>query len=349
MNKKNIVFNWDSIGHERILDLLEHFIVTDNLSHAYIFYGRSDLGKHRVIESFIQNILCFSVNKNTLYSGDFPCGKCDHCRQIRNSVHPDIQFVEREIDSKTGHLKKNISIEQIRVFIDNLRKAAFLNSYKFGIIKNAHLLSEGAFNSLLKTLEEPSKKTILILDVLSNWDIPKTILSRCQPIYFYPVGKSAIRNFCNKNGVESNRAEDMVYLSYGYPDRVLGFLDDIQSFTEYKEKIEFFIKICRMPIYERFKELELVLQSKKGVTVQLKYIQELLQIWVLIMRDILLVKYSLGGYVSHGFVLNDLQEIGNQYSIKECLQIMSMIKKIQNLLKYNINPQLAIENVLLTI
>lgn len=184
----------DIIGHKNITSFLEKSVKNGEISHAYLFYGPSHLGKKAVASHFAEVILG---------------------RPIAN--HPDVYLVGRERDEKESKLAKNISIEQIRELERKLSLSSFLNSYKIGIIEEAETMSEEAANSLLKTLEEPTPKTVIILLSTSTSALPATIVSRCQTLKFLPVAKEKIYDHLLNLGAGRDEARDLSGISFGKP------------------------------------------------------------------------------------------------------------------------------------
>ena len=131
------------IGHERATSYLEKILANKKMAHAYLFEGISGLGKRTVAEIFAAGILG---------------GDADKLR-----LHPDFIFLELGINEKTGKVKKNIGIEEVREVIRRLSFTPMQSSFKVAIIDNAETLSIEAANALLKTLEEPSGRACIIL------------------------------------------------------------------------------------------------------------------------------------------------------------------------------------------
>ncbi len=165
---------WPVIGHKNIIKFLQKSIEADRISHAYLFVGPNYLGKKLMANYFIQSLLC---QNNEV----FPCNNCSNCHNFNRGLYLDFYKI------KTEEGKKNISVEQIRELRDKIKNTSFSGSYRIALIEGAKKLSLPAANSLLKTLEEPGKKTIFIL-ISDYFDfIPATVMSRCQIINFNPV------------------------------------------------------------------------------------------------------------------------------------------------------------------
>ncbi|MCX6800521.1 MAG: AAA family ATPase, partial [Candidatus Falkowbacteria bacterium] len=182
--KKTINIKWPLIGNDHIFKFLDKQIREKNPAQVYIFSGISNVGKTKTATHFAKSLLCLQEPQ------EVPCDQCLSCLNItreRNN-HSDLYYLKREDD------KKNISIEQVRDFIHKISLSSFQNGFKIGIIKNAHYLNINGHNALLKTLEEPNKKVVIILTTSNIDQIPNTVLSRSQVLRFRPVDQNLINN-----------------------------------------------------------------------------------------------------------------------------------------------------------
>ena len=157
------------VGQTHIVDTLKNAITHDRLTHAYIFSGPRGTGKTSVARILAKSLNC----REKL--GVSPCLTCDICQHITNGTSVDI--VEIDAASNTG-------VDNIRSLNDTVNFSPVECRYKLYIIDEAHMLSTGAFNALLKTLEEPPENTIFILATTEPHKIPITIHSRCQHLHF---------------------------------------------------------------------------------------------------------------------------------------------------------------------
>ena len=163
----------DVIGQDHITSTLKNEIMTERLSHAYLFIGSRGTGK-----TTCARILAKAVNCPHVHEGE-PCNECDVCKSIDAGTALDIT----EIDAAS-----NNGVDNIR----DLREEANFNpsetKYRVYIIDEVHMLSTGAFNALLKTLEEPPAHVKFILATTEAHKMPATILSRCQRFDFKRIG-----------------------------------------------------------------------------------------------------------------------------------------------------------------
>lgn len=183
------------VGHTPNLQLLSDLLARNQLPHALLFTGPSGVGKSLVARDFAQTLLC---TKRSILDGSTyrPCENCISCQKVARNQHPDLFVVEPE-----NHILK---IEAIRNLKEKLALKPFESSLKIAILNQADCLNAAASNALLKTLEEPSAGTLLILTSSSPHRLLKTILSRCQKIYFSPLKDFEVIQILKQNFPERN-------------------------------------------------------------------------------------------------------------------------------------------------
>ena len=167
----------DIVGQDRIITTLINQITSGRIPHAYLFCGSRGTGKTTTAK-----VLSRAINCTNSPDGE-PCGECDACRQLSGENNLDIV----EIDAAS-----NNGVDEIRDLRDKVKYPPTVGRYKVYIIDEVHMLSIGAFNALLKTLEEPPAHAVFILATTEPQRLPATILSRCQRFDFKRIPAATI-------------------------------------------------------------------------------------------------------------------------------------------------------------
>lgn len=213
----------DIVGQSYIIKTLKNEIVNKKVSHAYLFYGPRGTGKTTMAKTFAKLVNCKNVTDSK------PCEKCDSCLLFNDKSNPDII----EIDAAS-----NNGVEEIRSIRDNVSLMPSVSNYKVYIIDEVHMLSSGAFNALLKTLEEPPKHVIFILATTEFYKVPETIVSRCQIFEFERLSDNVIyerlKYIANKENIIIDDPTLLLIAKYsngGLRDSI-GMLDKLASASD---------------------------------------------------------------------------------------------------------------------
>ena len=208
-------------GQDVIVKTLKNVIKNDKLSHAYLFTGPRGTGKTSSAKLFAKAINCLN-NKD----GD-ACNECENCKSFNNNSNPDII----EIDAAA-----NNGVDEIREIKNKVSLVPSMSKYKVYIIDEVHMLSIGAFNALLKTLEEPPEYIIFILATTEPQKIPATIISRCQRFDFKSIShdkmKQCLENIISKENItiDDGAIEEIINNSKGGMRDAIGLLDQASAF-----------------------------------------------------------------------------------------------------------------------
>ena len=167
----------DVIGQPHVVQTLVNSIATKRIAQAYLFSGTRGVGKTTVARILAKALNCERGPTGT------PCGTCSNCLEIAQGTSVDVM----EIDGAS-----NTSVDDVREIRENVKFAAFRGKYRVYIIDEVHMLSNSAFNALLKTLEEPPPHVVFIFATTEIHKIPATILSRCQHYNFRRIPRTEI-------------------------------------------------------------------------------------------------------------------------------------------------------------
>ncbi len=219
----------DVYGQKIIVETLKNVIKKNKLTHAYLFIGPRGTGKTSIAKIFAKTINCINP-KNGI-----SCEKCEICKN--NNLNENIDIIEMDAASNNG-------VDEIREIKNHVTLLPTISKYKIYIIDEVHMLTTGAFNALLKTLEEPPKHVIFILATTEPHKIPLTIISRCQSFEFKPIPKNIIKKrlkyICEKEKIKiDEKSLDLIAIdSNGGMRDAIGLLDQLNAYSSSNIKFE---------------------------------------------------------------------------------------------------------------
>jgi DNA polymerase-3 subunit delta' len=335
-------YNWGIIGNQKISHFLQKSLDNNKLSHAYLLSGSAHLGKSLMAEKFIASILCTDYQRqNQAEIKAVPCQQCIFCTQLAKGIHPDVYFLKKEEE------QKNISVEQVREMQKFLYLTSFLNSYKVALINNSEELSESAQNALLKVLEEPRSKTILILICRDYNLLLPTIISRCQVLKFLPLSTEDIFQYLLKIGANREQARIYSAISHGQIGSAVNFFNNPDSFNFYLEQTRQLISLLEDNLASKFKTLENWLVDFATPIEKIEFLNSQLTAWQILLRDILFLQHNAGHLISNLHFQKKLEDLAPRYKTAKVLALLKQIVQVKQILIYNINPRLAVENLVL--
>jgi len=286
------------VGHQKQWKMLKKITEAGEFSHAFLFSGQAKLGKKKVALEWLSLIFGQSLQRG----------------------HPDLILIEPE--------NKEIQIGQIRDLIWKLSLKPYSAPIKAALINESHLMNQEAQTSLLKTLEEPRGKTLLILVSDSPEYLLPTIISRVQTVKFYPVEKEEIRAFLQRSKVLQKETEEIVEVSSGKPGKTIDMLADSKKLPEFNQKIKEISRISDSSLAVKF-------QYAKDLAEDPGKIKETLDLWLSYFRKILLSR------------VKDGKESG-KYSSASLKNILNLIQETRLFIsRTNVSARLALERLML--
>ncbi len=341
----------DVIGQDFIVKTLKNQIKTDKLTHAYLFCGPRGTGKTSTAKIFAKAVNCtHSTDGN-------PCGMCAECVAL-GEANTDIV----EIDAAS-----NNRVEEIRDLREKVQYAPLISKYKVYIIDEVHMLTESAFNALLKTLEEPPKHVIFILATTEIHKLPATILSRLTRFDFklLPVNTlmEHLKNVFNQKGIkyDEKSVQLIAKACEGSVRDMLSIADSVASFCDYNITVEAteeviglsskdsikntLLAISKNDVASLFKHVKTTLERGKNVQVLCKEMADFI-------KNLIMIKVGVGDYSILNILPGEFasySEIASLFDMEYLKTGFSRFAQIELDLKYSLNPENLFETVCLSL
>ena len=325
---------WEIFGHDWAVKLLKIHAAGEKLRHAYLFVGPVGIGRRTLALHFAQALNC----QRAPAPGEF-CGECRDCRGIQKMQHPDLSLVKPE----EGH--QDILIDQVRALQHTLALAPYAAAYRVALLPDFQHVTIQAQNALLKTLEEPPEKVILLLTVNAAESLLPTIVSRCEVIRLRPASLRDTQDFLQSNrGLDEDQARLIAHLSGGRIGAALHMVEDPHLLDGRRETIDTLLNLLPARRYERFSYAD-DLSRPYGQARQ--QAGSALSIWLSFWRDVFIC--SSGSTLP--LVNLDLQpEVDHIASMVELQEARSLVIAHENAieqLERNANIRLLLETLML--
>jgi len=333
------------VDQEKPVRLLSSILQKGNIPHALLFTGIEGVGKRETANLFAMACNCHAITFPEIPHSDtetdhkhgssssWPCGVCKSCRKIISGNHPDVISIQPD--------KTRIKIGQIRDLFHTLALKPYEAKYRVVIITDAHALNPEAGNALLKVLEEPPDRTILVLTALHLHDLLPTIASRCQHIRFNPISHAVLTDFLvRQKGISSGEADLLATLAKGSLSRTRalvasGWIQQRAWILGMLGKKDPTGQTTLESVTTRLAFSEKLIQNKDGIAETL----DILKIWF---RDLMIYPLSPDRVIN-----KDLSHILKQHSqeteMDDLLSAYDAIQSAQEKINGNANPRLTLD------
>lgn len=331
-------------GQKHITTTLQNALKSGKIQHAYLFSGPRGTGKTSIAKIFAKAVNC---EKAPI---DNPCNICESCKGIQDGSISDVI----EIDAAS-----NNGVDEIREIRDKVKYLPGYVKFKVYIIDEVHMLSPGAFNALLKTLEEPPAHVIFILCTTEPQKIPLTIHSRCQRFDFKDITPVDIISKLNeiigqeKIQIDGDAIEQIAIYAEGGLRDAIGLLDQANAYSPLKISLDDVNQICGAISYE--KQMDIVeailsmdstkaIEAMNNLVVEGKEVQKIVSNLLNFFRDILMFKnIGINESSSSLFSADRFVTLSKTMGNQRIFYYMDLLNKTMNDIKWSNNPKLYLE------
>ena len=328
---------WPIVGNQRVISHLEIDLKSGHLSHAYLFTGRSQIGKTTTALTLASAVNCSA--------GEKPCGECSSCIRIASGKHPDVEIIgllsaEESEDKKA---KNEVVIEQVRKLQHSASLPPYEGRCRVFIFEHAELMNDETANRLLKTLEEPLPNVMFILIAHDRGELPETIISRCRVMEFRPVPKNIIERLLITHGVRNELADKLARMACGAPGWAVKAIEKEEMVQRHSEMMGLLIDLISADYEERFEaagELNQRIQNRNELT-------GLIEDWLGLWRDMVLIKAGQADEITNLGFKKTIISLVSRLILTDIKNFTDDLCKTKKKLHYNVNTRLAIEAVLL--
>ncbi len=320
----------DIIGHDKVKDHLRKAIEYHKISHAYILSGEEGMGKKTLADAFAMTLLCERSDKE-------PCLQCHACKQLMSGNHPDVIRVTHE---KPG----SIGVDDIRTQInDTIYIKPYSSSYKIYLVDEAEKMTPQAQNALLKTIEEPPAYAVIMLMTTNQELFLPTILSRCIQLKLRPLKDTQVSDYLKETmGIPEEKADVFAAFARGNLGKAIHLASSEEFGLLYRQILNLLKNLKEMDISMLLDSIRKLQEDQ----LDLRECLDFMQLWY---RDILMFKVTKD--INTLVFKDEYAKVSSlcQKSSYEGLElILEAIEKAKTRLDANVNADLALELMLLT-
>jgi len=322
--------SWGMIGHIWAIDLLQRHIANQRIRHAYLFTGPPGIGRRTLALRFAQSLNCQQPP-----TPGVPCRTCRTCQRIEMMQHPDLSIVTAEEGSQT------LKIGQVRALHRGISLAPYEAPYRIALLLNFEQANPNAANALLKSLEEPPSKVIMLLTALDAERLLPTIVSRCEQIRLRPVALDTTTQGLQTHwGIAPQEADTLSHISGGRPGYALTLYQNSEVAKQRSTWLDDHQYLLKSSRVVRFQYAEVLSKNKAALA-------EVLQTWLSLWRDVLLRKYNATTPVSNIDRKIEIDHLATSLDRSDVQRMIRQLERANILLSKNCNVRLTAEVLML--
>ncbi len=318
--------NWGLLGHQWAVQLLNKHLETNRIRHAYLITGPRGIGRRTLGLRFAQVLNA----PDHRYHPDDPASK-----QFANMQHPDLSVVQREEGDR------DLKIDAIRSLQHTLSLTPYMAGYRVALLLNFEEANDSASNALLKTLEEPASKVILVLTAESTEALLPTIVSRCEVLRLRPVPLNELAGGLEQlSGIPPEQARLLAHISAGKPGYALHLAQNPELVEQRTDWLADQAALLAGSRVQRFEYAQQLSKDKEQMT-------QTLVVWLSYWRDVLLQTTSGNLPLTNPDRADEIQDLARHLDPSTAQKVVLSLESLLAELRTNVNVRLAAEALML--
>ena len=323
--------NWGTLGHEWAVQLLREQLIQGRSKQAYLFTGPPGIGRRTLALALAQAVNCLQPPEPAT-----PCLTCRSCQQFKTMKHPDLSVIQAD---QVGAVLK---VEQIREMQHRLALAPYEARFKIALLLRFEEAHASAANALLKTLEEPPARVILLLTAQDTESVLPTIASRCEVIRLRPMPFAQVSAGLQTGWeIPSDQARLLGHISGGRPGYALRLSRSEELLEQRQGWLEDLSHLLTSRRVARFAYAETVTKDKN------LSLADLLQTWLTYWRDILILTTRADSPLANIDRQAEIEQLASNTTLQTARKVIQAVERTLQLLAKNVNPRLAMEVLML--
>ena len=334
--------SWNIVGHAWAVDYLQRSVARGHIAHAYLFSGPAGIGKATLALRLAQALICERGNGE-------PCLVCRSCKRVASGNHPDVRAISLEAQAarqKPDEAKsRELRIDTVREWQRDIDLRPFEASRRVFILDDADKLNDQAANAMLKTLEEPPPYAVLILIAQGAGDLLPTIVSRCRVLRLRPVARHEITvALAARYQLAAPEAGLIAAWSGGRTGWAFRAAEDPGMLAEQRAELDTLVDLRGASRVARLKWAEERAKEYRGDQFVVLAVLHLWQSW---WRDVLLSGNGCANAMTYQDRADELRAVAAAVPLANVHAFLRHLDHVREQLADNVNPQLALENLVL--
>jgi len=325
--------DWNILGHQWAVDLLAQHAAHGGLRHAYLFTGPSGVGRRTLALRLAQAVNCLKPP----IPGQ-PCGTCPACSRLEKMQHPDLAIIQAE--QVGGTLK----VDQVRDLQRSLSLSPYEARYRVALLLRFEEAHPSASNALLKTLEEPAPKVLLLLTAESVESLLPTIVSRCEVLRLRPLPLDEAADGLQRWGLPAAEARLLAHLSGGRPGYARRLHDQPELLEQRQSWLNELSALLGGSRVERFAYAQ---AAARAALDDRDTLRTCLQVWSSFWRDVVLSASGSAAPLTNLDWSTPAQTLASHLGLEKAHAVLERTEQTLSLIDRNVHVRLALENLML--